>query len=80
MYARTKGWSLGEVVVDVDYDNESAPRRFDVRIRLGAALTAEQLKRLEKVAEACPLRRSVETGIVFAERIEAGAGPERHAA
>jgi putative redox protein len=80
MYARTKGWDLGEVVVDVEYDNESVPRRFDVRIRLGASLTAEQLKRLEKVAEACPLRRSVETGIVFAERIEAGAGPERHAA
>ena len=50
MYARTKGWNLGEVVVDVDYDNESAPRRFDVRIRLGASLTAEQLRRLEKVA------------------------------
>jgi putative redox protein len=74
MYARTKGWDLGEVAVDVDYDNESTPRRFDVRIRIGAELSAGQLERLEKVAEACPLRRSIETGIVFAERIEARAG------
>src|ERR1700751_6011663 len=27
MYARTKGWDLGQVSVAVDYDNESTPRR-----------------------------------------------------
>jgi putative redox protein len=73
MYARTKGWDLGQVAVDVDYDNESMPRRFDVRIRLGAELSAGQIARLEKVAESCPVRRAVESGIEFAETIEAGA-------
>jgi putative redox protein len=71
MYARTKGWDLGEVVVDVDYDHRSTPRRFEVEIRLGGDLSDEQLRRLEKVAEACPVRRAVEAGLVFEERIRA---------
>lgn len=69
MYARTKDWDLGEVTVGVEYDNHSAPRRFEIAIELGGDLTAEQLRRLEKVAEACPLRRSIETGIEFVETI-----------
>ena len=69
MYARTKGWKLGEVTVAVDYDNRSTPRRFDVVIELGGDLSDEQLRRLGKVAEACPVRRSVEVGIEFAETI-----------
>jgi putative redox protein len=70
MYARTKGWQLGEVVIAVDYDNRSTPRRFDVRITLGGELTHDQLGRLSKVAESCPVRRSVEAGIEFVETIE----------
>ena len=38
MYARTKGWELGDVSVDVDYDHRSNPRRFAVRIRVGSEL------------------------------------------
>ena len=70
MYARTKEWDLGDVVVDVDYDHRSTPRRFEVKIALGGDLTEEQLERLEKVAASCPVRRSIETGIEFVERIE----------
>ena len=69
MYARTKGWELGEVSVAVEYDNRSTPRRFDVAVVLGGELTDEQLARLEKVAASCPVRRSVEAGIEFAETI-----------
>jgi putative redox protein len=71
MYARTKGWELGEVEVDVDYDHLSTPRRFDVEIRLGGDLSGAQLRRLEKVAASCPVRRAVEAGVVFDERIRA---------
>ena len=70
-YAQTKGWELGEVTVDVDYDHQATPRRFRTVIRLGADLSDAQLERLHKVAAACPVRRSIETGIEFAERIEA---------
>ena len=69
-YARTKQWDLGQVTVEVEYDHHSTPRTFDVAIRLTGELSDEQLDRLKKVAAACPLRRSIESGIVFAERIQ----------
>jgi putative redox protein len=73
MYARTKGWELGDVEVEVDYDHVSTPRRFDISIRLGGDLTPDQLRRLERVAATCPVRRAVESGLVFEERIEVAA-------
>lgn len=69
MYARTKRWDLGDVTVDVDYDQHSTPRLFQVDVRLTGELSDAQLERLEKVAAACPLRRSIESGIEFVERI-----------
>lgn len=67
MYARTKDWELGDVSVGVEYDNRSTPRRFDVSIALGGDLTDEQLRRLERVAASCPVRRAIEAGITFEE-------------
>lgn len=75
MYARTKGWKLGEVTVEVDYDHRSTPRRFQIAIQLSGNLSDSQLERLEKVAAACPLRRSIESGIEFVEHIEHHVGP-----
>ncbi len=69
MYARTKGWELGDVSVAVDYDHQSTPRRFDVSVQLGGALTDDQLRRLEKVAASCPVRRAIEVGIEFHETV-----------
>jgi putative redox protein len=70
LYARTKEWDLGEVSVEVDYDHHATPRRFEIDIHLTGALDQEQLERLEKVAAACPLRRSIEAGVEFVERLE----------
>lgn len=69
MFARRKGWDLGEVTVDVDYDHRSTPRRCDIEVTLGGDLSGEQLELLEAVAAACPVRRSLETGFEFDERI-----------
>ena len=69
MYARTKGWALGELSVDVVYDNTSTPRHFDVTVNLPCGLTAEQVRRLMRVAEACPVRRSIEAGMAFDEHL-----------
>lgn len=81
MYGRTKEWDLGDVSVDVDYDHHATPRRFEITITLTGDLTPEQLERLEKVAASCPVRRSIEAGIEFGERIEHAAldtvGPTR---
>ena len=70
MYARTKNWALGDVAVEVDYDNHSTPRKFEIAIKLGGDLSEAQLERLEKVARSCPLRRSIGAGIEFEETIE----------
>lgn len=69
VYARTKGWDLGEVSVAVDYDHRATPRRFQVEIQVGADLTGAQLERLERVARSCPVRRSIEAGIEFEETL-----------
>ena len=60
------------MTVDVDYDHHATPRRFEVDIHLTGDLSAEQLTRLEKVAATCPLRRPIEAGSEFVDRIEAG--------
>ncbi|HUZ98777.1 MAG TPA: OsmC family protein [Gaiellaceae bacterium] len=72
MYARTKGWELGELTVAVGYDNDATPRRFEIAIELGGDLSTEQLRRLEKVAKSCPLRRSIDAGFAFSESIAPG--------
>jgi putative redox protein len=69
VYARTKGWTLGEIVVDVEYDRSTTPRRCRVDVRVDAELTPEQRARLEKVASACPLRRSLDAGFAFRETV-----------
>lgn len=79
MYARTRGWEIGDVRVDVDYDHRSTPRRFAIAVHLDPSLAQDRLKRLTKVAEGCPVRRAIESGIVFEERMlldqAPGAGP-----
>jgi putative redox protein len=68
-YARTKSWDLGEVRVDVDYDHRAEPRELAIDTFFTADLDDEQLARLRKVAAACPLRRSLELGFTFHERL-----------
>jgi putative redox protein len=68
-YARTKEWDLGQVSVDVVYDQKAVPRLFDVAISFDGPVDDVQLERLRKVADACPLRRALETGFEFHEHI-----------
>jgi putative redox protein len=68
-YARTKGWDLGAIAADVVYDHKSTPRRFDVAIHLPAGLSDLQRQRILRVAEACPVRRAFEAGLVVHEHL-----------
>ena len=70
-YGRTKAWDLGEIAVDVEYDHKATPRTFDIVVRVGTELEPEQWERLEKVAAACPLHRSIEAGFEFTTRFAA---------
>jgi putative redox protein len=69
IYARTKGWDLGEIRVDVDYDNEAVPRRLQIDVHVPDSLAPAQIERLQRVAKSCPLRRALETGFTFEERL-----------
>lgn len=69
MYAQKRGWDVGQTAVNVDYDTDSVPRRITVDLHLPDDLTPDKRRRLERVAETCPARRSLEAGFVFDERI-----------
>jgi len=69
MYARTKGWELGELTVGVVYDHQSVPRTFEVDIDLPDGLTADQTRRIMRAAETCPIRRAIEAGMTIDERL-----------
>ena len=72
MYAARKGWDLGELRVEVDYDNESEPRRFATTLHLSGGLTPDQVTRLERVARSCPVSRALEAGFTFEEHTVVG--------
>jgi putative redox protein len=69
MYAQNRGWDVGETDVEVDYDTDSVPHRVTVDVHLPDDLSADQQRRLERVAETCPARRALEAGFAFDERV-----------
>ncbi|HKH79767.1 MAG TPA: OsmC family protein [Solirubrobacteraceae bacterium] len=68
MYAQNRGWDIGETSVEVDYDPDSVPRRFAIAVHLPSDITPEQQRRLQRVAQTCPVRRALEAGFAFEER------------
>jgi putative redox protein len=72
MYADRKGWDLGEVVVDVDYEpaQRGSPTRFVMNLQLPKELPEEQRQRVMQVAAKCPVHRTLEGEVMFEERVE----------
>jgi putative redox protein len=69
LYARARDWNLGDVRVEVAYDSDSTPRQVDVRVHLPEGLTQDQVRRLRKVADTCPAKRSLEAGFTFDQQL-----------
>jgi uncharacterized OsmC-like protein len=69
LYAERHGWQVGDARVEVEYDPESTPRRVGIEVHLPDSLSYDQVERLERVAETCPLRRALEAGFEFEERV-----------
>jgi putative redox protein len=69
LYAHPRDIDLADLRVDVDYDADVTPRQVEITIHLPDHLTDDQRKRLEKVAETCPVRRALEAGFTFNERL-----------
>jgi len=84
MYAKRKGWNLGEIEVAVDYTpaERGCPTRFSLELRLPAGCTDEQRERLQVIAAKCPVHRTLEGEVMFEDRITlvqpgADTSPER---
>jgi putative redox protein len=72
MYAQRKGWDIGDVVVEVDYEpsQRGSPTRFEMAVRLPKELPEDQLERLMQIVAKCPVHRTLEGEVMFDERVE----------
>ena len=71
MYAQRKGWDVGEIVVDVDYEpaQRGSPTRFTMDIQLPKELPDDQRERLTQIAAKCPVHRTLEGEVMFEESV-----------
>ena len=69
MYARARDWDLPDVAVDVEYDPTADPRHVQVTLNLPQGLTADQIARLRRLADTCPVKRALEAGFTFTEEV-----------
>jgi putative redox protein len=72
MYATRKGWDLGHVEVDVEYTpaERGCPTKFELVLRVPEDVPEEQVERLRVIATKCPVHRTLDGEVMFAERIE----------
>jgi putative redox protein len=72
MYAKRKGWDVGDVEVACDYTpaERGCPTRFNLVLRFPDTMDAEQVERLRVIAAKCPVHRTLEGEVMFDERVE----------
>jgi putative redox protein len=72
MYAQRKGWDVGDVSVDVDYEpaQRGSPTRFRMVVNFPKELPEEQRERLMQIGAKCPVHRVLEGEVMFEETVE----------
>jgi putative redox protein len=72
MYANRKGWDVGDVVVEVDYEpaQRGSPTRFEMAVKLPKELSEEQRAKLMQIVAKCPVHRTLEGEVMFEEKLE----------
>ena len=72
MYANRKGWPIGDLAVDVDYEpaQRGSPTKFHMKVLLPKELPEEQRERLMQIAAKCPVHRTLEGEVMFDESVE----------
>jgi putative redox protein len=72
MYAKRKGWEVGDVAVHVDYEpaQRGSPTRFRMRVDLPKEVPEEQRERLMQIGAKCPVHRVLEGEVMFEETVE----------
>jgi len=71
MYANRKGWDIGDVVVDVDYEpaQRGSPTKFTVDVKLPKELPEDQREKLMQIVTKCPVHRTLEGEVMFDESV-----------
>ena len=71
MYAKHKGWNLGQVEVAVEYSpaERGCPTKFALELRLPPETTPEQREKLQVIAAKCPVHRTLEGEVMFEDRV-----------
>ena len=87
MYARRKGWDYGATTVQLRHSRihakdcqeceatEGRVERIDRTITVDPALTDEQREALLRIADKCPVHRTLTGGVEIFTDLEAGPGP-----
>jgi putative redox protein len=72
MYAKRKGWEIGDVEVEADYEpaQRGSPTKFKLVMRLPKELPEKQRERLMQIAAKCPVHRTLEGEVMFDESLE----------
>ena len=72
MYAKRKGWDVGDVEVACDYTpaERGCPTRFNLVLRFPDSMSDEHVERLRVIAAKCPVHRTLEGEVMFEERVE----------
>jgi putative redox protein len=72
MYAARKGWDVGDISVDVQYEpaQRGSPTRFAMKVELPKELPEDQRERLMQIGAKCPVHRALEGEVMFEETVE----------
>ena len=72
MYADRKGWAVGDLEVNVNYEpaQRGSPTKFEMQVRMPKELPEEQREKLMQIAAKCPVHRTLEGEVMFDERLE----------
>jgi putative redox protein len=72
MYAERKGWELGDLSVDVNYEpaQRGSPTRFTMVVNFPKELPEDQRERRMQIGAKCPVHRVLEGEVMFEESAE----------
>jgi putative redox protein len=72
MYADRKGWDVGEVKVECQYEQaeRGSATNFILTLSLPPGLSEEQRERIETIAAKCPVHRTLEGDATFEQRVQ----------
>jgi putative redox protein len=72
MYAKRKGWDIGQLEVQCEYTpaERGHPTEFKLLLRLPRSLDPEQVRLLSIIAAKCPVHRTLDGEVRFEEHVE----------